>query len=689
MMKNKEGFNRKKLAIFIIALAIVLLLVGAILILIKDTTIISNNDTTIAEGNTTTISNNTQEIISDKQWDNAENTMSNLDELIKPYLNSKGYTELKDVSNILNIISKYLEEQKEKGIVSEYVCGEHSVTIIFDGGMTYIYTPTVKRALNGTGTSKIITLESADSLWDKIIRYNKEVGAELDALLNKNLGIAGNLDVSDNIEFITNETNKFIYDDNSKFKKENFTIETLKSLGNFSILVFEGHGSWNDKNQSCYLSTGEKANKKDKKYENEISKGEIAIAHGPLQASTYAVSPNFLNQVLKVNENSFVFLGNCYSLKNDKLAKAFINKGAYAVVGYDDGVDIAYEKLTRSYFFRLATQKDDYGNYMTVEDVVETVQRRSKTYLDGLESQGEISIILNTNETVRHTLFETLSCISGIVKDKETDSPISETVIEVLNSNSDNFETIATTKTDEKGEFKLYLAQGDYSISFNHSGYDSYGTSVEVFDGINATIEPVLLVNKLGKKLIADESDFENLTELFNHIGVFGVPFEYNANQENSYENIINELLDVVGACTLYQFFYDESPEKFDVMQERDPLNQFTEDDYAYAKISANKLDWLIKNIFNVKPIRNNKTIDMNTYYYYQGYYYWSCTDGGDVGDYLKIKDKKLNDDNSYTVTFNMYFALDDSFEGSYKAECALKMIDGKKQWTFTSIEKI
>lgn len=87
--------------------------------------------------------------------------------------------------------------------------------------------------------------------------------------------------------------------------------------------------------------------------------------------------------------------------------------------------------------------------------------------------------------------------VTGVVKDKVTDVPISDVTLEVIDNSAGNFETIATTTTNENGGFSLNLPAGSYSVSFNHPDYVYQGISVDIEkDTTTVIMEPIYLTPK-------------------------------------------------------------------------------------------------------------------------------------------------------------------------------------------------
>lgn len=438
----------------------------------------------------------------DIEYEQYEDISRDIKAISKEYVDLFGCVKRSNLNILLDEVCTYLDGELEKGVISKYTRGETGVSVEFKSGLTYLYSPHIQRSLSGNGKLRIVALNPCDNFFDNFESGRKQIAAKIDSIANSELGISNKLSVSDNIRFITDEMNTFSHDANDYIKNNNVTVQSIKNLGKYSVLIIEGHGVWYPDTDTCYIVTGEKASKKSKKhYKEQLDEKDIVITAGIFGTEdSYAISPKFLRDNLDMNENSLVFLGNCNSLKNDKLANAFIEKGAYAVIGYDDYVDIAYEKLTRSYFFRLITQKNEDGNYNTIEDTVKHIKKYFHNYLDDLDSKGEISIKLNNDTDGLRNILDTskeIYFIEGTVKDKITKKPIENVLIEAIDNTNSNLEPIAKTVTDKNGNYKIKIQSNSYSLSFSHNDYEYYGTSMEIDDNINIK-KTISLTRKTG-----------------------------------------------------------------------------------------------------------------------------------------------------------------------------------------------
>lgn len=168
-----------------------------------------------------------------------------------------------------------------------------------------------------------------------------------------------------------------------------------------------------------------------------------------------------------------------------------------------------------------------------------------------------------------------------------------------------------------------------------------------------------------------DKELFEITNELF-----FGYVFmdDYSYRAENALEMAYNMMICDEGP--LYGEFFDESEITYG---KSDPEGVFTEQ--GYICYPADNFDYMLENVFNITPNRQNPP----TGYYYDGYYF-ACAPGGfgsglwfENFEFEQIRDDKFK----ITVTvFDEYAESEEDayFYSTYNAQ--LKEVDGKKMWS-------
>lgn len=165
---------------------------------------------------------------------------------------------------------------------------------------------------------------------------------------------------------------------------------------------------------------------------------------------------------------------------------------------------------------------------------------------------------LAVEEAIRRTDSKK-GTINGTVKDSTTNSPIQDVTVEVIDNSTDNFETIATTTTDQNGTFSINLPYGEYSISFNHDDYNYYGTSIDV-DSDNVIFTEEILLNRIDENTF-DESIWQEFLSSEGYLEYLydetGIDYDYTSleyaikdiNSDFIPECIIVIRIDALGFC--------------------------------------------------------------------------------------------------------------------------------------------
>ena len=146
----------------------------------------------------------------------------------------------------------------------------------------------------------------------------------------------------------------------------------------------------------------------------------------------------------------------------------------------------------------------------------------------------------------------------------------------------------------------------------------------------------------------------------------------------------------------IYEHYFGKNNE-ISYSEKKDPLNKFAEDvvNYPdpgrYRVYSIDKINWIIKNIFNVEAntitdftqVEEEFLLEYKTSYNYEGNYYFQVEDGGDGGvdTDFELIDYNANVDGTYDVSIAVYDG-DGNYATSLKTTVSLKLIDGEKYWS-------
>ena len=276
------------------------------------------------------------------------------------YFNENGYVEKDDIPQLLSDVENIIKSGIKDSTIEEYVrdSDNNNIYIKFSSGINYLFIPFEKDKLSNGESGKILTVEPNASAYAVNMSY---LMTFIDKYAN-DFEYKGAFQPTANANLVkTNYRNMYEYNNKYALKDKEITLDSLKKWGNNKIIIFEGHGGYNSKLHSC-LSTGQSflGFEDFSKYKEDIRKGNIVLSSFPQIGETgipyspvrkYLITSKFVENYFEEMDKSLIFLGACYSGKDDVLAKALLDKGADVVLGYTDTTSMEYEMMTRTMFF--------------------------------------------------------------------------------------------------------------------------------------------------------------------------------------------------------------------------------------------------------------------------------------------------------------------------------------------------
>jgi len=189
--------------------------------------------------------------------------------------------------------------------------------------------------------------------------------------------------------------------------------------------------------------------------------------------------------------------------------------------------------------------------------------------------------------------------------------------------------------------------------------------------------------------LTANDDDFKQLEDFISYCWPYGEPkFSFKTTKA---EDVLNYVItDICDLTFVYYHFFGPKYDTFedvriDSFNGKDPLGRYNIFNWeGCLKLPSQNVDWILENIFNVKP---DHTINSDESYYHDGYYYRLYGGGGGPGFSAKIeKATRLSDGKYRIICFREHEP--DAYAQSFTNELivALKEIDGKKYWSFYEI---
>ena len=144
---------------------------------------------------------------------------------------------------------------------------------------------------------------------------------------------------------------------------------------------------------------------------------------------------------------------------------------------------------------------------------------------------------------------------------------------------------------------------------------------------------------------------------------------------------------------SLYAYYYGDVPSLRDApSDENDPLGKFGIIGNDVCKLPADRVDWIVENIFHMQPTHDLE--DPGRWYYHDGYYYMQYGGAGYIGHEADIKAYERQADGTYHLICDYYYPEDVGEGTGRELMCTsyikadLKKLNGKSYWTFYKISE-
>ncbi len=167
------------------------------------------------------------------------------------------------------------------------------------------------------------------------------------------------------------------YEFTSNMDNSDVTIEFMKSLSNYRVIIWNAHGGY-DKNGSSRFLSGENWYDWDspEKYIEDENEGRIIR----YTDGTVGVTSAFFEKYYKDDSfnDTLIYLGSCMGAMDSVLSDTFIKKGAEAVLAYNNTVYTTYnQKMCESICTELVKKDGDTNSTKTVSEALETAKKQN------------------------------------------------------------------------------------------------------------------------------------------------------------------------------------------------------------------------------------------------------------------------------------------------------------------------
>lgn len=286
-------------------------------------------------------------------------------EIEKGYLDENGYIQSDDMKALLEEVSSSAEVLFAEGKITDYAykAGDTCVYMKIDDWLGFVYIPPLADTLSGSNDGKVevCTIEP----------YSTEFGTERALLgsavfFNKNPKLTAEL-LQKNFSEKCNYEKSYIDDE--------ISIEMFLDLPKQSIILWEGHGGYNEEVGS-FLGLGKRKLDAETLDVYNILVGSDALLVA--QNGQYCVTSKFFEQMVAEDayEGNLFYLNACSSLQDERLAKSLSDKGARCIVGNTQFIWTPYASSMMYRFFEGMTKQSDEGVYYRISEALNYAKQK-------------------------------------------------------------------------------------------------------------------------------------------------------------------------------------------------------------------------------------------------------------------------------------------------------------------------
>lgn len=268
-----------------------------------------------------------------------QESIKELEQITATY-EENGYVLPGKYQDAINAAYEKAKELKTEGEILFIEKGEYGIEVQFDTGIWYAYEP----AVEGTDASYVEGNISVFTSQPFLAGDKGYPSPDNDAVL-----------IDESADYISFTKN---VDDDS------VTLDFLKTFGKNQIILWHGHGGYGDFIGPRIL-TGEEDNLGNVlKYASLCITGQLISCGGRL-----AFTSHYVDHQIGDMTGSVLFFASCHSAQDNRLANAFLHKGAELFIGFDDIVSRKYDLNAMEAFATQIKDKDSNGYFRNMNEI--------------------------------------------------------------------------------------------------------------------------------------------------------------------------------------------------------------------------------------------------------------------------------------------------------------------------------
>lgn len=268
---------------------------------------------------------------------------------------------------LLEQVGKIAQQYQEKGQVVQYKVEDTCVYMELEGGIGYVYTPTVADMMSGDGGvssgKHFDRLPNLDAMRNHILTIEPYV---TDPKMLAHYLMGGRSPDKAARAIVDALPDYFTFAE--AYNWDSFTYDSAEKMGSYPIIIWYGHGTYTEEYGPLLGSSIPSDDLSSLvAYDQGLYEGEMVLGK-----DNFLLTPRYFEHHLEDGslQGSLVYLAACESARDDRLGNVFVDKGAELVVGNTRSIFTRYNLYMMTDFLIALTKQYEDGTYWTAEDAL-------------------------------------------------------------------------------------------------------------------------------------------------------------------------------------------------------------------------------------------------------------------------------------------------------------------------------